>query len=546
MKIRMTSLWGLFLLVGSLSFGSPKEQQLCHRLIHNCDGTIVLGNFLFNQRPLSLADVNAYVDNYANTQVTTFMICSGSDYPYYRSKYGRVFGDDRNGTLDCGKDTANYKYMVSYFRNHLNLEKEGTDIIDACLKRAKEKKMESFITYRMNDLHFNDTTSHCPVEYTDFWRAHPQYWINEDIGWKSKGALNYAFKEVREQKLNMITEQLDKYGKLLDGYDLDFMRFIVYFKSDEGEKNAHLITELVRAVKTKIDELSARRGKKILLSARVPVDLDFCLKKGLDVKEWDRLGLLDFISIGVHWKGNPAIPVAGFKAGLGNLSIPVYASIDDGGYDDRQFYSHGMFRGMASHILAQGGDGIYLFNYFFDAYKSKYNSKLHLQDGGYVCDVIMPGLLNEMGSLETLRKRNKIYCVEDGGAAAYGYRPETPLPLKVSLEKISAVTIFVGDNPKKDVPEEAILFLRSDHPGKFELFVNNQEIDIQKPEYVNLFQRAQNLKKNEIVYAYIVPVYCLKRGDNRITFHALGSEQVTIKRVELALKYGDVEKFGYF
>jgi len=69
-------------------------------------------------------------------------MCSGSDFTYYRSKYGRVLCDDRNGILNCGSDTANYKYLVSYYRNHLNLEKEGADIVDTCLRRAKEKKME--------------------------------------------------------------------------------------------------------------------------------------------------------------------------------------------------------------------------------------------------------------------------------------------------------------------------------------------------------------------------------------------------------------------
>lgn len=58
-------------------------------------------------RPLSVEDAKAYIEVVTNTQVTTYMICSGSDYPYYRSKYGREFGDDRNGTLDCGLDTAN-------------------------------------------------------------------------------------------------------------------------------------------------------------------------------------------------------------------------------------------------------------------------------------------------------------------------------------------------------------------------------------------------------------------------------------------------------
>ena len=104
------------------------------------------------------------------------MMCSGSDFFYVRSKYGHVMGDDLNGTLDCGCDTAQYNSFRKYYRNHLNLEKEGTDLVAYTLKRAKEKGMEAFITYRVNDLHFNDTTTHCPIWYTDFWIQHPEYW----------------------------------------------------------------------------------------------------------------------------------------------------------------------------------------------------------------------------------------------------------------------------------------------------------------------------------------------------------------------------------
>ncbi|MBW8325113.1 MAG: hypothetical protein K0M50_10155 [Prolixibacteraceae bacterium] len=533
----------LILLLGSLACSSPKEQPIRHRLIYNNDGTYALGNFMFHQRPLSVEDAKAYVDVVANTQVTTFMICSGSDYPYYRSKYGRVFGDDRNGTLDCGCDTANHKYIVSYYLNHLNLGKEGTDIIDVCLRQAKEKKMEAFISYRMNDVHFNDTTTHCPVEYTDFWLAHPQYWMNEDIGWKSKGALDFAFQEVREQKLNMITEQLDKYGELLDGYDLDFMRFFVYFKSEEGEKNAPLMTELVKAVRVKIDELSVKRGKKILLSARVAPDLDFCLKKGCDIKEWVRQGLLDFITIGVHHNGNPELPVAKFKVDLSALDMPVYASIEDGGYNSRVPYSHGMFRGMASHIFAQGGEGIYLFNYFFGEYNGTLNPA---ETKTYACRIITPELLHELGSLETLRNRNKIYCLDDGSSAGYGYKPDTPLRLLVSPENYVDAPIFIGDNTEKDIPLEAILFLRTDKPAQFELSVNDIKIELQKPEYIDLFDRAKNLSPKDRVYAFVLPVSCLKQGDNVIRLRSATPEKFFTTRVELALKYGDVKTHGYF
>jgi hypothetical protein len=500
---------------------------------------------MFNRRLLSVADVNAYVDAYANTQVTTFMMCSGSDYPYYRSKYGRVFGDDRNGTLNCGADTAMYRNLHEYYRNHLNLEKAGTDVIQAALRRAKEKKMETFISYRMNDLHFCDTTTRCPIEYTDFWLAHPQYWLNEDIGWKSRGALNFSFKEVREQKLNMIKEQIDKYGELIEGYDLDFMRFPTYFKKDSGIVNAPLMTDLVKSVKAKIDELSAKQGKKVLLSVRIPPDLDFCLRKGFDVKEWIRQGLVDFVTIGIFFNG-AVIPVDKFKVQLGQPSVPLYASTENGGFSPRQPFSHGIYRAMASHILAQGADGIYLFNYFIAEYYSTYQSKLFLKDGGYVCPVIMPELLHELGSLETLRKRNKIYCMDDGSSAEWGYKPDTKLPLKLSSGERATLKLYIGDNTRKDSPEESILFLRTASPASFELSVNGIKVEAQKPEYVRLFDRAQNLRKDETVYAFIIPASCLKKGDNEVGLRSLTDGAFTIKRVELALNYGDVKIHGYF
>ena len=96
-------------------------------------------------------------------------------------------------------------------------EAEGTDVIEASLLRAQEKGMEAFITYRMNDLHFADTSYHCPIHYSDFWLAHPRYWLGDSTqGWHSAGALNFAIEAVRQRKLDIITEQLQKY-EMIDG-----------------------------------------------------------------------------------------------------------------------------------------------------------------------------------------------------------------------------------------------------------------------------------------------------------------------------------------
>ncbi len=538
--LRILSIFVIF-----ICFSQQGTAQKKYRIIHNNDGTDALGNYWFHKRPLCVADLNAYVDMVSNSQVTTFMMCSGSDFPYYRSKYNRLFCDDKNGTLICGNDTASYRNFKKFYTNFLNLEKEGTDLIAASLNRAKKNGMEAFITYRMNDLHFNDTTSHCPLLYTDFWYNHPQYWINDGTpGFNASWALDFAHKEVRAHKLAMITEQLQKYD-MIDGFDLDFMRFIVYFKQGQGRKNAPLMTQLVKDIRAKVDSVSARRGKKILLSVRVPPTIEICIDKGLDIQEWIRLKLVDFVSIGVHWRGDPSLPVAKFRKELGAPNIPIYASIDDGGYRQRETYSHGMLRGMASHILTQGADGLYLFNQYYGEYNSKYNGNIHPEEGGQICRVNAPSLLKEMGSLKTLEYRNKIYCLNDS-SGEYGMVPVSPLPLQVSANATAKADIFVGDNPAKTIPKEAILFLRTNHLANFDLQVNGIAIANQKSEYVQLYDRTRGLQKGEQEYAFIVPAKCLKQGYNTITFKEKGSNAFRIKRLEIALKYGEVETNGYF
>ncbi len=534
----------IMLLFGGVLFQCSNPNPK-HRLIHNNDGTDALGNLWFNKRPLSVADINAYVDVVANSQVTTYMMCSGSDFLFYRSKYGRVFGDDLSGKLNCGVDTLAYKNYNKYYKNFQNLEKEGTDLISASLNRAKKNGMEAFITYRMNDLHFSDTTMRCPIVYSDFWINHPQYWMNDSTqGWNSIQALDFSYQEVRDHKLAIISEQLDKYD-MIDGFDLDFMRFIVYFKTGEGHKNLPLMTQLVKDIKTKVDQVSVKRGKKILLSVRIPPTVEACLNKGLDIQEWIRLGLIDFVTLGVHWMGDPSLPVAKFRSDLGNNNIPLYASIDDGGYRPREPFSHGMFRGMASHILSQGADGIYLFNQYFSSYLSEYNKEIHLEEGGFVCRVMMPQMLNELGSLETLKNRNKIYCLCDG-SGQYGINPVTPLPLNVINGIVSVASIYIGDNPKKTIPKEVILFFRLNKQADYYLFVNGTKVTNEKPEYVHLYDKARGLINEDQQYAFIIPASCLNQGYNKISFESTKLDSFTVKRLEVALKYGEVETHGYF
>lgn len=576
----------------------------------------MLGNYWFGGRPLTVEDVNAAVDMVAGTQVTTYMMCTGSSAVYYPSRYSNMLGDDRGGTLKACYDSATYNTWRRYWDNEKRLEAEGTDMVSASLARARERGLETFITLRMNDLHFADTLSACKMAMEEFWLQNPQFWTNDpSIGYNSAGALDYAHPQIREHKLALIREQLERFGPLIDGVDLDFMRFIVYFRADEARANSQIMTQFLCQVRSLVDSVSAVLGRPLLLSARVAPTLAYNMKKGLDVAEWVRRGLLDFVSIGTHWRGDPSLPVEQFRsdlaAALGNpLPIPLYASIDDGGFRSslpgapREFWTHGAFRGMASALFGQGADGLYLFNYYFGEFQGRNGGSLTLDPGTLYCRTISPELLNELGSTETLRRRNKVYALSEDNVQ-YGIHPDTPFPLRLAagpkdsgLQASSRcgkpkpagvgeglqsaglqnredaagagsgadVELFVGDNVLEDRPIRALLFVRKT-PG--ECLVKCNGVPLQRPvsnfaelaapgdagneedcqycadDAARVFGKDQYLAPGQEVLVLEVPVESLLQGVNSFAFSATETPQ-TLLRLELALIYGPVGTNGYF
>ena len=652
----------------------------------------MLGNYWFGGRPLTVEDVNAAVDMVAGTQVTTYMMCTGSSAVYYPSKYSNMLGDDRGGTLKACYDSATYNLWRRYWDNEKRLEAEGTDMVSASLARARERGLETFITLRMNDLHFADTLSACKMAMEEFWLQNPQFWTNDpSIGYNSAGALDYAHPQVREHKLALIREQLERFGPLIDGVDLDFMRFFVYFRADEARANSQIMTQFLCQVRSLVDSCAASLGRPLLLSARVAPTLAYNMEKGLDVAEWVRRGLLDFVSIGTHWRGDPSLPVGQFRSDLAAalsctagcsgaaasctsgcsgaagcsgtagcsgaadcsgttgcsgavacsgaaacsctdgcccttarsgaasrsgadgccpLPIQLYASIDDGGFRSslpgapREFWTHGAFRGMASALFGQGADGLYLFNYYFGEFQGRNGGSLTLDPGTLYCRTISPELLNELGSTETLRRRNKVYALSEDNVQ-YGIHPNTPFPLRLAagpkdsglqassrcgkpkpagvgeglqsagLQNREAaagagsgadVELFVGDNVLEDRPIRALLFVRKT-PG--ECLVKCNGVPLQRPvsdfaelaapgdagneedcqycadDAARVFGKDQYLAPGQEVLVLEVPVESLLQGVNSFAFSTTETPQ-TLLRLELALIYGPVGTNGYF
>ena len=396
------------------------------RFIYNNDGTYILGNALYGGRPLTIEDARSYVDIVAGTPVTTYAICSNSLMPYYESRYERSIGCLGEGQEDTHK-TSLGENVGKYGENLRRLREKGTDIVEICVNQSRELGMEAFVTMRMNDLHFTDTSVRNPLEQSDFWLLNPALRVGAYPGWHADGALNFAEEQVREYKLNTIREICDRFD--LDGLELDFMRFPVYFPHGKGEEHSGVMTDFVAQARKIVETAGSERGRRILLGARVPPDMNFCRATGFDVRAWIDDNLIDMLTLSAFFSDNPLLPVREFRDRLGDVTIPVYGSIDNGLYSPREPRTHGMYRAVAAHLYSGGIDGLYLFNYFFENPELMQTKKALPEAGEIVCFSPDPALLTDLADAKSLGGRNKLYSLGDNRVNEFGLTADSPTPV---------------------------------------------------------------------------------------------------------------------
>ncbi len=517
-------------------------------MLYNTDGTDIMGNFYYGCRPASVMDVQSYIDRIADSPVTTVLVCTGALSPYVRSKYDRAFGDGEDARLIARlkarpEDSAQTAMMKMYKINFKFLSDQGTDIVKIAVDRAKEKGKEAFITVRMNDLHFTDTAEYFPSTKSEFWLTHPEYWMGDHPGWHAAGGFNFAHTAVRQHKLDLIKEECERYN--IDGIELDFMRFFELFPFERGREYADVMTAWMKEIRRSVDQIARRKKTKILLSVRIPPRLELCMDKGLDVKQWLKHHLIDFITVGPHWICDPNLPVAKFKRELGDPAIPLYATIDDGQFQPREPRSNGMYRGVAAHYYDQGADGLYLFNFFFTEKEQERLAEIRKSGEGFYVTIKEPALLRELSSLHSLEKKNKFYSLSDGSQET-SYRHETPFPIFVSAWEEYEVALNIPENVSKHKPDLVTLFLRGTKDSKFRVKLNGVFIDAAGGHLADVYKRKAHLLPEDDVYVFTIPYKLLNCGSNDFHIRSMQPVPFFMKRIEVAVNYGSVQECGFF
>ncbi|MGE3315290.1 MAG: DUF6807 family protein, partial [Planctomycetaceae bacterium] len=327
------------------------------RILYNLDGDSCMSVKKGVKGPTKITgeDLRRIVNeiSYPGSQVDSLLICMNAQVMYYPTKVGTM-----RGTLSTAEQRAKWPPGEKQrFENLESMRHEGVDPYKLLIDAARQKNLEVILTFRMNDNHNLDFL------HTAFWRDHPEFRLNG-------GALDFGHPEVCEYVYRLIEEAVQSYD--IDGLELDFQRFPTFFSdgNKDVEERVAKINELVKRVRSMLDAEGRKRGKDLILAARVPSDYgrtapnyELSRSIGCDPVAWAENNWIDFLTISEFLFVRYDLPIRPWKERIRN--IPIYGGIEcaEGGKIEQSMTAE-KYRRAAAHLWKDGADGIYLFNFF--------------------------------------------------------------------------------------------------------------------------------------------------------------------------------------
>ncbi len=399
-------------LVFSSHCSTTKRPESNYRIVYNDDG-----HTLMNCSGLDDLLIKG-VDRFIGTQVDALFWSVGhSDIYLFDTQVGEMFG----------------RYVrqfdnASEFRLYRGLQKvlkDRNDYLQALADRTREKGLQFYASFRMNDTHDSPQGWNSRDQYSQFKRAHPELLLGDSVHPAFATGYNFAYPESRDNKFKVIEEIVRQYD--IDGIELDFLRHPAFFKPDEARNNRHLITGMIRRIRHLLNEVQASRGTPIRLAARVPSSLAIASKLGLDVPAWIEEAMLDVITTGTPRGHELDLSLSEYVKATQHEDITLLGQIG-------LYHPLEQTRATALNYWKQGVEGIYIFNWY---------APLSNRDRWREA-------LLEIGDPNQLSHRNKQYVIDRQiGAMWKRSHPEAQLPLAihaVGQRRKAGIHFYIGDD----------------------------------------------------------------------------------------------------
>ena len=207
--------------------------------------------------------LRANVDGHARLGIKTyvFSVGAGSDVLYYQTKVASEVGWRKTKYED---ENATWQHRTWSARNCIAA---GLDAVRIAGTQAKKNGMMFIPSLRMNDDHFMSDPYNYPLT-GKFWLKNTKLTIKESPIVFSKdygNLLNYEHEKVRNFRYSVVIEAIERNKDIIDGFELDFNRVQVFFPKGRADIGAPLMTDLVRKIRCRLDELSEEQNRPMYL-----------------------------------------------------------------------------------------------------------------------------------------------------------------------------------------------------------------------------------------------------------------------------------------
>ena len=414
--------------------------------------------------PLSLNHLrNRMIDTYKHTPLTTFLWCVGGHEVYdYETEIGERIGD---GYKDPDESTkiraANLKSLIE----------DCGGPVTGLSKLCHEAGIKFFPSVRMNEHYDIDVNS---PKYGRFRRERPDLLIGRPREKLKKGTLehgirtglNFAFPEVRDHMLSIISELVEKFD--VDGIELDWFRHPAFFRVEEAYDNRHLATDLIKKVKDKIDYVIKTTGRDVKLAVRVPPTLRDSARIGLDVKEWINKYLVDVVIAGGGFIPY-STPIDEFVDAAKNTDIKILGSLEH----LRPAVTEQSVIGIVDRHIGKGAHGIYFFNYFHKSNSWKKNVFSSINDAEY--------RLSKPKTIEFDSNVRLTFSEQHEAPFRYAI-PDVQLPITLEADKENKLDklylpIDVNSNLPKSQWKLKLGFINYQAEDELEFFINKKSVE---------------------------------------------------------------------
>lgn len=413
-------------------------------LIFNEDGNHFIHTRNLAGIKVGLEELNAFIDQYANTDIKEFMLNVNAMLAWFPAKsrenaidkYSRMIQEKK--TLGIGGIVVATSYDI--------FVRQGLDTYKIWLERLRYNNISPWISIRMNDIHSNDDEEN--FLHSSFYQKNKNmrrasHRTNSDY---FDNALDYSFPEVREHNLSLIHEVSELYD--FDGLEIDWMREAYLFRAGGEYDGIGILNDFMNQVRAILDNAEKTRGHKIKICVRVPQSPEIALRFGLDVLTWVKSGLVDIVVPTARWATTDNdMPIDFWKRLLAGTGVMLAAGLEillEATRAQPQYFQVNSIetaRGSAVSYLGMGAERIYLYNYMdFPVLDPSYPFMAeHAANPQRYHE-----LLTTISSLEIAKKLPRRHVVTYHDIVAPGFKIADALPFHCNPPAFEETRIFTG------------------------------------------------------------------------------------------------------